>query len=212
MWLPLLSFNVMSNTCTPTPTSFNHKKRCPEEPNIKTSCLYPSTAGYLVKILRSWHPHISMIQIRQQCRKFHSWLWLLCLNLAQYLGPCDWPLWRWWLCWWLSGESRSPLPPWVKNGRCSAACGEWRHPTLACSMHTTGKHHREEIAEEEEEEEERGRKSHKWWLWGGERDEREKGETHRRVMRIPWQTQSHLLAVNSEAGWVMKETHREIIV
>ena len=75
--------------------------------------------------------------------------WLLCLNLALYLGPCDWPLWRWLLCWWLSGGSRSPPPPWVKNGRCSAACGEWRHPTLACSMHTTGKHHREEGMAEE---------------------------------------------------------------
>lgn len=27
----------------------------------------------------------------------------------------------------------------MKNGRCSAACGEWHHPTPACSMHTTGK-------------------------------------------------------------------------
>lgn len=43
-----------------------------------------------------------------------------------------------------------------------------------------------------------------------ERQKKRERDTHtqRSVMRIPCQTQSRLLAVNGDAGWVMKDTQR----
>lgn len=69
-------------------------------------------------------------------RVYASYEGTMCAACASYLVPYDWPLWRWWLYWWHSGESHSLLPPWVKNGRCSAACGGWRHPAQAWSSQT----------------------------------------------------------------------------
>lgn len=158
-----------------------------------------------------------------------------CAAGVSYLGPYDWPLWRWWLCWWRSGESRSLLPPWVKNGRCSAACGGWRHPAQAWSSHTMtgntpqGKGERRGGVEKRasnKEEDKRKERTEEWKMKmsrrsvkkerrmikgmgrGGGGRGREKREKTKTVMQIPWQETKAILLAHSDQGWVIKR-HRQ---
>ncbi len=136
-----------------------------------------------------------------------------------YLDLCDWPLWQRWPCWWRSGGSRSRLPPWVKNGRCSAACGEWRHPTLAWSSHTTGntptgkrkeeKERRRVVSTESQIRVDMSRKEKKRWMKKARG--RERGKTPNSDTDTMTGTKAILLA-NSNAGWVTGETQRDAVI
>lgn len=127
-----------------------------------------------------------------------------------YLDLCDWPLWRRWPCWWRSGGSRSRLPPWVKNGRCSAACGEWRHPTLAWSSHATGntptggEEEKKRIVATESERSVNMSRGDGWRET--ERRKTPNGDTNTMT------GQKAILLANSCAGWMTGETKRDAVI